>query len=343
MTTLGLQNGQWTLAARPFGATKDADFEFSTAPVSAPKEGQILVRNSLISVDPAMRSWMNEGKSYMEPVRVGDVMRAAGAGQVVQSEDPRFKAGDAVTGLVGVQEYSILQAKDAVKVDATSVPLSAYLNILGLPGFTAYFGLLDVGQLKDGETVLVSGAAGAVGSAVGQIAKVKGCRVIGIAGGPEKCDYVTRTLGFDAAVDYKSPEVRKLLFSACQGGADVYFDNVGGPILDLALPRLRPRARVVICGAVSQYNNAERGEGPKNYMALLMYRARMEGFVIFDYEARYPEAQEKLREWLVAGKIQSREDIVAGLMAFPSALRRLFEGGNTGKLLLQLGDFVGAV
>jgi len=343
MTTLDMKNNQWTLAARPVGLIKDTDFKHSTAPVSAPKEGQILVRNSLISVDPAMRSWMNEGKSYMESIRIGDVMRAGGAGYVVQSQDSRFSVGDAVTGAVGVQEYAILEAKDATKVDATSAPLSSYLNVLGIPGFTAYFGLLEVGQLKQGETVLVSGAAGAVGSSVGQIAKVKGCRVVGIAGGPEKCKYLTETLGFDAAVDYKSPDVRKLLAVACKDGVDVYFDNVGGAILDLALARLRPRARIVLSGAVSQYNNTERGEGPKNYMALLMFRARMEGFVIFDYEARYPEAQAQLREWLAAGKIKSHEDIADSLMAFPSALRRLFEGANTGKMLVKLRDGAGAV
>jgi NADPH-dependent curcumin reductase CurA len=339
MTPHDVTNKQWILAARPIGTIKETDFRFSTAPVSAPKDGQILVRNSLISIDPAMRSWMNAGRSYMEAVRVDDVMRAAGAGYVVQSKDPRFKPGDAVTGLVGVQEYALLEAKDAMKADARSVPLSSYLNLLGLPGFTAYFGLLEVGQLKQGETVLVSGAAGAVGSAVGQIAKVKGCRVVGIAGGSEKCKYLTETLGFDAAVDYKSPDVRKLLAAACPDGVDVYFDNVGGAVLDLALARLRLRARIVICGAVSQYNTKpDSYAGPKNYMALLMFRARMEGFVIFDYEARYPEAQAQLREWLLAGKIKSQEDITDGLEAFPSALARLFEGANTGKMLVRLRD-----
>lgn len=343
MTTLDLMNKQWTLAARPVGPIKETDFKLATAPVAAPKEGQILVRNTLISVDPAMRSWMNEGKSYMEAVRIDEVMRAAGAGYVLHSEDPKFKIGDAVTGLVGVQEYTTLEAKDAVKVDAASAPLASYLNVLGLPGFTAYFGLLEIGQLKEGETVLVSGAAGAVGSAVGQIAKLKGCRVIGIAGGEEKCKYLTETLGFDAAVDYKSPDVRKLLSKACGDGIDVYFDNVGGAILDLALTRLRARARIVICGAVSQYNNTDRGEGPRNYMALLMYRARMEGFVIFDYEARYPEAQAQLREWLNAGRIRSHEDLVDGFMAFPRALGRMFEGANTGKMLVRLHDDAGVV
>ncbi len=335
-TNTNLKNLQCILAARPAGLIKETDFKFSTTPAQAPKAGQILVANSLISVDPAMRSWMNEGKSYMEAVGIGDVMRAMGAGYVLASEDPRFKIGDAVTGTVGVQEYSILNADIAVKVDAKAAPLASYLNLLGVPGYTAYFGLLEVGQLKPGETVLVSGAAGAVGSAVGQIAKVKGCRVIGMAGGPEKCNYLVETLGFDAAVDYKSPDVRKLLSKACPDGVDIYFDNVGGSILDLALGRLRRRARVVICGAVSQYNNVDRSEGPRNYMALLMYRARMEGFVIFDYESRYPEAQAQLHGWLAAGKIHPREDMAEGLRSFPAALRRLFEGGNTGKMLVRL-------
>ncbi|MEQ5843737.1 NADP-dependent oxidoreductase [Paraburkholderia acidicola] len=336
-TVANLLNHQCLLAARPQGAIKDSDFKFSSASVAQPGPGQLLVQNRFISVDPAMRSWMNDGKSYMEAVSIGEVMRAAGAGYILRSEDPRFQVGDAVTGIVGVQEFSVLEAKDAVKVDTGAAPLASYLNLLGIPGFTAYFGLLEVGLAKAGETVLVSGAAGAVGAAVGQIARIKGCRVVGIAGGPEKCSYLTQTLGFDAAVDYKSPDARKLLAQACPDGVDVYFDNVGGKILDMALSRLRMRARVVICGAVSQYNNTERGEGPRNYMSLLMYRARMEGFVIFDYAPRYAEAQAQLSQWLASGELRSQEDVLDGLAAFPSALRRLFEGGNTGKMLLRLG------
>ncbi len=337
MTELNaLINHQVRLAARPSGLPKSTDWGYTTDPVSEPGPGQVLVKVAFISLDPAMRSWMNEGKSYVEAVKIGEVMRAAGAGHVLQSADDNFKVGDAVTGIFNAQEFAVVDPKDIAKVDVTKVPLEAYLNPLGLPGMTAYFGLLEVGQLKAGETVLVSGAAGAVGTAVGQIAKIKGCRVIGIAGGPEKCKLLTEQLGFDAAVDYKEPDARRVLAQICPEGVDVYFDNVGGDILDMALGRLRRHARVVICGAISQYNNVAPGSGPKNYMSLLMNRARMEGFVIFDYAPRYPEAAREISNWLASGQMRSYEDIVDGIQAFPEALGRLFSGANTGKTLLRL-------
>lgn len=331
-----LVNHQFRLAARPAGVPDDTAWHSTTAPLTAPAPGQVLVRIAYISVDPAMRAWMNEGKSYIEPVKIGEVMRAAGAGYVVQSADQRFKVGDAVTGALGVQEFALLDARELVKVDAAAAPLASYLNLLGLPGLTAYFGLLDIGQLKPGETVLVSGAAGAVGSAVGQIARIKGCKVIGIAGGAEKCRHLIEQLGFDAAVDYKAADARKSLAAACPDGVDIYFDNVGGEILDLALGRLRRHARVVICGAISQYNNTAPGAGPRNYMSLLMNRARMEGFVVFDFAPRYGEALKELSAWLSAGRLSEHADVLDGIAQFPQALRRLFEGGNTGKMLLRL-------
>lgn len=337
MTNLSqLSNRQFILKQRPSGLPKEGDWQQVKTPVKAPEEGNVLVRVTLISVDPAMRSWMNEGKSYMEAIAIGDVMRAAGAGQVLWSEDARFGVGDTVLGAFGVQEFATMNANDLTKIDVSKVPASAYMGALGTPGFTAYFGLLEIGKLKFGDTVLISGAAGAVGSVVGQIAKIKGCRVVGIAGGAEKCVHLVNNLGFDAAVDYKQPDARAQLSKACPEGVDIYFDNVGGEILDLALGRIRRGARIVICGAVSQYNNVARANGPKNYMSLLMNRATMEGFVIFDFEKRYPEALHALRGWLAAGWIKSYEDVLEGIDTFPTALQRMFEGGNTGKMLIKL-------
>jgi NADPH-dependent curcumin reductase CurA len=331
-----LSNTQFLLAARPDGMPKDSDWTRTTVPVLPPQKGQVLVQVALVSVDPAMRSWMNDGKSYIEPVRIGDVMRASSAGHVIWSEAEGFQVGDAVTGALGVQQYAVAAATELVAVDTAKAPLASYMNVLGIPGFTAYFGLLEIGKAKSGDVVLVSGAAGAVGSAVGQIAKIKGCRVVGIAGGPAKCRHLTQTLGFDATIDYKAEDAKSQWARACPEGVDVYFDNVGGKILDMALARLRRHARVVICGAISQYNNATRGAGPQNYMSLLTSRAAMEGFVIFDYAPRYPEALDALGGWLASGQMQSYDDVLEGIDSFPLALRRLFEGGNTGKTLLKL-------
>jgi NADPH-dependent curcumin reductase CurA len=239
--------------------------------------------------------------------------------------------------MTGVQEYAVCKAKEMTKVDARLAPLPRYLGALGMPGLTAYFGLLDIGQPKEGETVVVSAAAGAVGAVVGQIARIKGCRVVGIAGGAAKCGYVTGELGFDAAIDYKSEEVLPALARHCPKGIDVYFDNVGGEILDAALALLARRARVIICGAISQYNNLSAVQGPRNYMSLLVNHALMEGFVVFDYAARYPEGMQALAGWMMAGKLKAREDIVDGLETFPDTLQKLFRGENFGKLVLKVG------
>lgn len=329
-------NHQFRLAARPVGAPKRTDWNYVEEPVRQPGDNEVLVRTLYLSLDPAMRGWMNEGKSYIPPVQIGEVMRAGGVGEVIASKHAGFKAGDHVYGTLGIQEYATLDGKALTKVDASLAPLPTYLGTLGMPGFTAYFGLLDIGQPKPGETVVVSGAAGAVGTAVGQIAKIKGCRVVGIAGGREKCDYLVNELGFDGAIDYKSEDVKKSLRQHCPKGVDVYFDNVGGDILDAVLTQLARNARIVICGAISQYNSTSGVKGPSNYLSLLVNRASMKGMVVFDYAHRYPEAMREMGGWLKAGQLKSREDIVTGIETFPETLLKLFKGENTGKLVLKV-------
>jgi NADPH-dependent curcumin reductase CurA len=331
-----LVNRQWRLAARPVGLPKRTDFRFVEEPAGSPADGQVLVRNLYISLDPAMRGWMNEGRSYIRPVAIDEVMRAGTVARVVESKDPRFKAGDHVSGALGVQDFAIADGKELTAVDARLVPLPVYLAALGLPGMTAYFGLLDVGRPQEGQTVAVSGAAGAVGTIVGQIARIKGCRAVGIAGGEDKCRYLVDELGFDAAVDYKHADVKGELKKACPKGIDVYFDNVGGDILDVALTQLARGARVVICGAISQYNSTTPYKGPANYMSLLVNRASMTGMVVFDYAARYGEAAREMAGWMKAGRLKSREHIVAGLETFPETLLMLFSGENRGKLILKV-------
>jgi NADPH-dependent curcumin reductase CurA len=329
-------NHQFRLAARPVGLVKRSDFDYTSEPVGEPGEGEVLIEIEYLSLDPAMRGWMNEGKSYIAPVAIGEVMRAGGAGRVLESKDPSFAPGDYAVGVTGVQQYAIAKAKALTKVDPKLAPLPVYLGTLGMPGMTAYFGLLDVGLAKEGETVVVSGAAGAVGMVVGQIAKIKGCRVVGIAGGAEKCAFLVDELGFDAAIDYKSDDLHAGLRANCPKGVDVYFDNVGGDILDTVLTRLAMKARVVICGAISQYNNTAPVKGPSNYLTLLVNRARMEGMVVFDYTARFPEAIRDIAGWMREGKLKSREDIAVGLETFPDTLLKLFRGENLGKLVLKI-------
>ena len=328
-------NRQWKLAARPVGLVKRSDFAFTDAPVPEPGPGEALVRTQLLSLDPAMRGWMNEGRSYVAPVALGAVMRAGGLGRVEKSNDPSLAPGDIVTGMLGVQEWASVKAKELNKIDLGLAPAPKWLSVLGLTGLTAYFGLLDIGQAKSGNTVVVSGAAGAVGTVVGQIAKIKGCRAVGIAGGAEKCAYISG-LGFDAVIDYKTQELRGALRASCPQGIDVYFDNVGGETLDEALAQLARGARVVICGAISQYNSTEGFRGPKNYMSLLVNRARMEGFVVFDFAARYREAIAAMAGWLKEGRLKTREDIVRGIDTFPETLLKLYRGENFGKLILEV-------
>ena len=333
------ENLQCRLAARPAGLPDASTFELISEPIGEPGEGEVRVELQYLSLDPAMRGWMNDAPSYLPPVALGEVMRAGGIGRVTASNYDRLAVGDTVTGMTGVQEHAILPGNAVFKADPSAAPLPTYLGTLGMTGMTAYFGLLEVGALQEGNTVVVSGAAGAVGSIAGQIAKIKGCRVIGIAGGEEKCRFVVEELGFDACIDYKNADVKAELKQLTPDRVDVYFDNVGGEILDIVLTRLARGARVVICGAISQYNEGKM-RGPSNYMALLVYRARMQGFVVFDYAAGYRDAAKELAGWLGEGKIVSKEDVVdGGVKAFPEALLKLFRGENIGKLCLKVaGD-----
>jgi len=331
-------NHQVRLGARPSGLPVQSDWSFTEESVPTPSAGELAVEIEYISVDPAMRGWMNAGASYIDAVEIGDVMRAGAVGRASASENPDFAVGDHVYGAFGVQEHALSDGQGLVKVDPGLAPLPTYLGALGMPGLTAYFGLLDVGKLAEGDTVVVSGAAGAVGSVAGQIAKIKGARVVGIAGGAEKCRWIVEELGFDVAIDYKGEDVRRALREHAPEGVDVYFDNVGGEILDAVLTRLARGARIVICGAVSQYNATGPVSGPSNYLALLVYRASMIGMVVFDYAARFGEATGALAGWLGEGRLISREHIVeGGVSAFPDALLKLFSGDNTGKLVLSLG------
>ncbi|MCC5036053.1 NADP-dependent oxidoreductase [Streptomyces sp. WAC 00631] len=330
-------NRQIRLAARPVGEVRPEDWEHATAPAEEPGEGRFAGRTRFISLDPAMRGWLDDRPSYLPPVGLGEVMRAGSVVEVTASNHPDYRPGDHVVGTFGVQEHVVSDGKGALKIDVGLAPASTYLGALGMPGMTAYFGLLDVGALKDGETVVVSGAAGAVGSIVGQIAKVKGCRVVGIAGGAEKCALLTDELGFDAAIDYRAGDVKRALREQTPDGIDVYFDNVGGEILDAALTRLAMRARVVICGAISQYNNETPVSGPSNYLSLLVRRARMEGFVVFDYAKRYAEAAQEIAGWIGDGRLKVKEHVVKGTVDdFPETLQMLFRGENVGKLVLEL-------
>jgi NADPH-dependent curcumin reductase CurA len=317
---------------------KPSDWRYVEEPVGEASEGEVLVKILYVSLDPAMRGWMNEGKSYVPAVGIGEVMRALALGRVAASKNVQFAVGDHVYGLLGVQEYSLTNGTGLTKVDPALAPLPIYLGTLGMPAMTAYFGLLDIGQPQFGQTVVVSSAAGAVGTVAGQIAKIKGCHVVGIAGGPKKCRYLVRDLGFDAAIDYKTENVRQALQRYCPKGVDVYFDNVGGDILDAVLTQLARGARIVICGAISQYNNTSEIKGPLNYLSLLINRASMKGMIVFDYAGRYHEAAREIAGWMAAGKLKSREHIVEGLKTFPDALLKLFQGENIGKFLLKVAD-----
>ena len=334
---MAVTNHKFLLAARPVGMPKRSDWTYAEEPVGQPKGGEFLVHVLYISLDPAMRGWMNEGRSYVPPVGIGELMRALGVGVVTESRNPRFAVGDHVSGPFGMQEYALSDGQRIMKIDPKAAPLPKYLSVLGMPGMTAYFGLLETGQPKPGETVVVSAAAGAVGSLVGQIAKIQNCRAVGIAGGAEKCSYVVHDLGFDAAIDYRSEDVRASLHKLCPDGINVYFDNVGGTILEAALSNLARGARIVICGAVSQYNNTGPMTGPRNYMSLLVERASMKGMLVFDYADRYPQAGAQMAAWIAAGKLKSREHIVEGLASFPETLLKLFTGENVGKLMLKVG------
>jgi len=332
-------NKQILLAERPDGLPKSSTWTYQETEIPELKDGDVLIRQHFISLDPAMRGWMRDIKSYIPPVAIGDVMRAGTIGEIVNSNNhPKFKVGDFLSGWGGVQQYTVTNGKGYFKIDSSRAPLPKFLSILGMPGMTAYFGILKVAELKEGDIVLVSGAAGAVGSLVGQIAKLKGCIVVGIAGGKDKCDYLVNDLGFDAAIDYKNENIFSGLKEHCPDGIDVFFDNVGGDILDAALSKLRMHARIVICGAISQYNATSRPKGPSNYLSLLVNRGTMKGMVVFDYANQYPEAIEAYSKWMEEGKIKSTEAIYEGIENFNDTFLRLFNGKKHGKLVLKVSE-----
>ena len=330
-------NKKMILVNRPTGIPEKNTWSFEEELISEIKDGQILIKQQYISLDPAMRGWMNNSKSYIPPVEIGTVMRAGTVGEVIQvNNNTNFKVGDFVSGWGGVQEYSISDGKNYSIIKDKNNPIHRYLGALGMPGMTAYFGIINEGKIKSGDIVLVSAAAGAVGSLVGQIAKIKGCKVIGIAGGNEKCKYVKDQLGFDEVIDYKNDNIYSALKKYCPEGIDVYFDNVGGEILDAALAKLRMNARIVICGAISQYNNTSRTKGPSNYLSLLVNRATMKGMVVFDYKNDYPMAINQISEWFNQGKLKSNESIFEGIDNFYETFLKLFNGNKRGKLILKL-------
>ena len=325
------------LISRPTGIPEKNTWSFEKELISEIKDGQILIKHQYISLDPAMRGWMNNSKSYIPPVEIGTVMRAGTVGEVIQvNNNTNFKVGDFVSGWGGVQEYSMSDGKNYSIIKDKNNPIHRYLGALGMPGMTAYFGIINEGKIKSGEIVLVSAAAGAVGSLVGQIAKIKGCKVIGVAGGKEKCKYVKEQLGFDEVIDYKNDNIYSALKKYCPEGIDVYFDNVGGEILDAALAKLRMNARIVICGAISQYNNTSRTKGPSNYLSLLVNRATMSGMVVFDYKNDYPMAINQISEWFNQGKLKSNESIFEGIDNFYEIFLKLFNGNKRGKLILKI-------
>jgi NADPH-dependent curcumin reductase len=327
------------MANHPVGALEDSDFELVELPVPELSDGETLVRTLYLSLDPAIRVWMNGIDTYVPGIHVGDAMRAGGLGQVVASRNPAYNEGDLVLGMIEWSDYFLARpGTDPLTTVPPRDSLTTYLSVLGATGLTAYFGLLEVGQPAQGETVVVSGAAGATGSVAGQIAKIVGCRVVGIAGGPKKRAWVTDELGFDACIDYKSEDVSARLRETCPDGIDLFFDNVGGEILDAVLEQIRLHARVVLCGAISQYDRSEFAPGPRNIVNLIPQRGRMQGFIVLDYRERFLDAILQLGQWLQEGRIRYAEDVVDGLENAPAAFRRLFSGENTGKLIVKVAE-----
>jgi NADPH-dependent curcumin reductase CurA len=330
-------NRRVTLAARPVGAPKESDFALDEAPVPEPRPGEVLVHNLYVSVDPYQRGRMSEARSYAKALEIGDVVTSQAVGEVVESNDPRFSPGDPVVGQLGWQEHAVARGGSLRPVDPAVAPLPAYLHVLGTTGFTAYFGLLDVGRPRPGDTVVVSAAAGAVGQIAGQLAKIAGCRTVGIAGGPEKADDFRTLFGYDAAIDYKSEDIAARVRETCPNGVDIYFDNVGGEISAAVHRRLSLGGRIVICGQVSAYNAegpVERGFDPR---LLIVFRARMEAFLVTDYAHRFAEAEQRLTRWLADGKLRYREDVTEGLENAPKAFIGMLQGENRGKALVKVG------
>ena len=333
-------NRQITLAARPVGYPKESDFKLVETPIPTPEDGQALIKTIYLSVDPYMRGRMNQARSYAANVEFNEVIVGGVIAQVVESKHSDFQVGDVVNAHIGWQEYGVSGGEELRKIDPTIAPISTGVGILGMPGLTAYFGLLKVGKLQDGETVFVSGAAGAVGSVVGQIAKIKGCRVVGSAGTDEKISYILDELGFDAAFNYKNvTDYHAKLAELCPDGIDVYFDNVGGQITDAVFPNLRVKGRVVICGQISQYNLENAETGPRFLWHLITKRARIEGFLVFEFADRHPEALVQMAEWVQQGKLKYRETIAeGGIEKAPAAFISMLKGGNIGKQLVKIAD-----
>lgn len=333
-------NRQIFLQARPVGPIRETDFGYRESPVPPLQDGQILLRNIYLSLDPAMRGWMGEKGSYREPINLGDTMHGGTIAEIIESKNPDFPVGQRVIGMQRWEDFSIAGPKGMPNLipPGFPIPLVAFLSTLGATGLTAYFGLLEIGKPKEGETVVVSTAAGAVGSVVGQIAKIKGCRTVGLTGSDEKCKYIVEHLGYDVAINYKTQNVAKALREACPNGIDVYFDNVGGEILNTVLGQLALNARIAICGAISQYNNTEATPGPSNYINLLIKRSRMEGFLVLDYFPRYMEGVMQLAQWMMEEKLTHKEHIVEGLEKAPTYINYLFEGKNDGKLVVKIAD-----
>jgi NADPH-dependent curcumin reductase CurA len=330
-----IKNKQVLLAARPNGAPQEADFRLAEIELRDPEEGEVLVKNLYLSLDPYMRGRMNEGKSYAPRVELGDVMVGGTVGEIVASRHRKLAVGDVIVGALGWQEYALSRGEGVMKVDPEKVPLSAYLGAVGMPGVTAWYGLFDIGKPKAGETVVVAAASGAVGSVVGQLAKLHGCRAVGIAGGKDKCDYVTRELGFDACLDHRDPALKDRLREATPSGVDVYFENVGGAILDLVLTRLNPFARIPLCGLVSQYNATEP-YGVKNLASLLTNRVALQGFIVSEHMDRWPAALKELADHVTGGRLKFRETIAEGLESAPGAFIGMLGGKNFGKQLVRL-------
>jgi NADPH-dependent curcumin reductase CurA len=328
-------NTRAVLVSRPVGLPLPEHFRVEQVPRAEPGDGEVLVEVHYIDVQPAMRGWLAERPAYTPPIELGATMRAQGVGRVLVSRHAAWREGDyALGGNFGVQRFSVQRGEELTRVDPELAPLQQYVGALGSSGLTGYFGMLEVGQAKPGDVVVVSSAAGAVGSVAGQLGKILGCRVVGIAGGPEKCAYLVDELGLDAAIDYKAREPYRAIQELCPEGIDVYFDNVGGDLLDAAMLHLRPRARVVISGMISQYNNTAPSVGARFYGMLLVRHARMEGFLVRDYAAQFPTARKVLAQWLKEGRIKTREQILPGVESFPAALPMLFDGRSFGKLMI---------
>jgi NADPH-dependent curcumin reductase CurA len=332
------RNRRLVLAERPTGMVQEGTVRLEDTDVPEPGAGEALAQVRYLSIDPTIRTWMDDAPGYLPPIGIGEVVRSGGVAEVLSSNCERYAPGDFVFGMTGWQDYVIAdEGERTLQVLPVGVSPTAALGVLGITGMTAYFGLIDVGRVKEGDTVVVSGAAGATGSTVGQIAKLKGAaKVVGIAGGPKKCAWLLDELGFDAAIDYKNEDIAARLRETCPDGIDLYFDNVGGVILNACLAQLALRGRVVLCGAISSYNEQERAAGPSNYSTLIIRRGRMEGFIILDYFDRFPQAQAEMAGWLAAGKVKAAEHIVEGLQHAPDALNLLFTGGNTGKVMVRI-------